>query len=110
MSELTPSEALIAIAQEHADGVRAAHRAKRPATRSDSEIGVSQVVGDYHDRSGTLRVIAVRRSERERYDVVEVASNEAIRLLASVHGTDAAAEEHAFTVAAQQLAQAKQSA
>lgn len=107
MNTPTPSEVCRAIAQEHADGVRSL-RSRRAS--SDGETGVSEVVGGYRDRDGALRVIAVRRSGRDRYDVVDVAAGEESRVLASVYGTDPAAEEHAFRVAAERLAAAKRSA
>jgi hypothetical protein len=103
----TVSEVCTAIVHEHADGLLRASKRRRGRAGSDSEIGVSQVVGGYHDHAGTLRLIAVRRCDRDRREVVEVAEGERKRVLATVYGGDPAAKEHAFTVAAERLAEAK---
>ena len=102
----TVSEVCAAIVQEHAEGVLRARGRARPRARGDSEVGVSQVAGGYRDSAGTLRLIAVRRCEGERHEVVEVARGEPTLVLATVYGADPAAERHAFKVAAERLAEA----
>jgi hypothetical protein len=92
-------EVCFQIAREHADGVLDAIEARRRMQAADREVGVSVIVGAYRGANGTLHVIAVRRSERARLDVIEVMDEEPARSLHTVYGQRAAAERRAFQIA-----------
>lgn len=103
-------EVCFQIAREHADGVRSAIDARRRMRAADAALGVSLVVGGYRERSGTLRLIAVRRSQRDRLDVVEVSSERPTRVLHTVHGEGEVAERRAFAIAELHLAEGRRAA
>ncbi len=97
------------IARDHADGVRSAIEARRRMRAADGEVGVSRVVGGYHD-GGVLRLIAVRRANRDRLDVVEISSGEPARVLHTVYASGTVAERQAFAVAEARLAGCRRAA
>jgi len=82
-------------------------KARSNRATADSEVGVTQLVGSYHDSEGALRLIAVRRTNQQRHDVIELADDTPVRVLQSVYGDQAASAEHAFKVAGAQLTQAR---
>ena len=75
--------------------------------RADDEVGVTQVVGSCQDERGALRLIAVRRSDRQRHDVIELADGKPAQVLHSIYGEGAAAADHAFKTAGTELARAQ---
>ena len=82
-------------------------KARNNRSNADSEVGVTQLVGSYHNNQGALRLIAVRRSDRQRHDVIELGDGKPAEVLQSVYGESAAAAEHAFKTAGAQLARAE---
>jgi len=88
-------------------GTAAGARARSDRSNADGEVGVTQLVGSYHDNHGALRLIAVRRSDRQRHDVVEFADGTPVRVLHSIYGEQAAAAEQAFKVAGARLTHAR---
>lgn len=74
---------------------------------ADDQVGVTQIIGYYQDCRGVRRLIAVRRTGRERRDVVELVADEPAQVLHSIYGDSATAAEHALKAAGARLTQAQ---